>query len=282
MFQTQFPPLPLAGWQTTRDIVHGYSKVLGRVRSMLTPRGKHWWHASLRATESGFTTGEIPAPERDRDQQDRGFFEVNLDLLQNRLMVTTTWGVWWEMPVSGQPPMIFCNQVQAALETMGIFVEFDRSDLEAVDTPYDATSASTYAQALARINAEMNRFKSELPGETSPVQLWPHHFDLALMWLSGRKVPGADPGNEEYADEQMSFGFSTGDEGIPEAYFYATAYPWPGGMSQKSLPPGAQWRLQGWKGALLLYQSLVQADQPEIRLLHFLRASYLAGSSFMI
>jgi hypothetical protein len=264
---------------------------------MLTPRRKHWWHASLRVTEGGFTTGEIPAPERDRDHidrdhvdrdhgdrdhRDRDLFEINLDLQQHRLMITTSWGVWWEMPVSGQPPMIFCNQVQAALETMGIFVEFDRSDLEAVDTPYDASSAGAYAHALSSINAVMNRFKSELSGETSPVQFWPHHFDLALMWLSGRKVPGADPDNEEYADEQMSFGFSTGDDGIPEAYFYATAYPWQEDMSRKSLPPGAQWHLHSWKGALFLYESLVRADQPEMRLLHFLRASYLAGSSLMI
>jgi hypothetical protein len=282
MVQTQFPPLPLAGWRTTRDTLHGYGKVLGRIRRALTPHQKHWWHASLRVTDSGFSTGEIPAPERDHDPHDRDLFEINLDLQQNRLMVTTSWGVWWEMPLSGQPPLIFCNQVQAALETMGIFVEYDRSDLESVDAPYDASSAGAYALALSSINAVMNRFKAELRGETSPVQLWPHHFDLALMWLSGRKVPGVDPANEEYADEQMSFGFSTGDEGIPEPYFYTTAYPWPNGIILNPLSPGAQWHLQGWKGALFLYETLVHADQPELRLLHFLRASYQAGSSLMI
>src|SRR5512145_2371186 len=99
MFQTEFPTLPLAGWQTTRDTIHGYSKVLGRIRRTLTPRRKHWWHASLRVTDSGFTTGEIPAPEGDHDHRDRDLFEINLDLQQNRLMITTTWGVWWEMPV---------------------------------------------------------------------------------------------------------------------------------------------------------------------------------------
>jgi hypothetical protein len=282
MKQLEFPPLPLDGWKTTRDTLHGYSKVLGRIRRTFTPRQKHWWHASLRVTDSGITTGEIPAPERDGNPHDNDLFEINLDLRQNRLMVTTSWGVWWEMPISGQPPLTFYNQVQAALETMGIFVEYDRSDLEAVDTPYDVSTAGAYAQALSSINAVMNQFKAELHGETSPVQLWPHHFDLALMWLTGRRVPGIDPANEEYADEQMSFGFSTGDGGIPEAYFYATAYPWPDGIILKSLPPGAQWHLQGWNGALFLYESLVHADQPEMRLLHFLRASYQAGSSLMI
>ena len=276
MSQLEFPPLTLAEWQTTRDTLHGYCKVLGRIRRSLTPRQKHWWHISLRVTDYSLTTAAIPAPERNGEQ-----FVISLDLQQSRLMITGSWGVWWEMPVNGQPPLIFSNQIQAALETMGIFVEYDRSDLEAIDTPYSAASAGDYARALSSINSLMNRFKSELPGETSHVQLWPHHFDLSLMWLSGRKVPGADPKDEEYADEQMSFGFSTGDTGIPDAYFYATAYPWPEEMTRQSLPPEAVWYTQGWKGALLLYQSLISSEKPEDLLLHFLRASHLAGSSLM-
>jgi hypothetical protein len=197
-------------------------------------------------------------------------------------MITSTSGVWWEMPVTGQPPGIFCNQILAALETMGIFPDIDPSSLESTDTPYDLSAVHAFGQALSRVNTVFSRFRNELPGDRSEVDLWPHHFDLSLMWLSGRKVAGVDPNDEEYADEQMTFGFSTGDEGIPDAYFYATAYPWPPAIVNKSLPPGTTWHTQGWKGGLMMYKSLTEAHNPEEKLLHFLRAAYLAGSTLMI
>jgi hypothetical protein len=165
---------------------------------------------------------------------------------------------------------------------MGITVEIDRS-LFADESPrvFEAAVARNYCQAAISIDRVLKQFKAELPGETSPVQLWPHHFDLALLWFSGRKVPGVDPADEENADEQMNFGFSTGDEGMPEAYFYITAYPWPAGITDAPLPPGAVWHTKSWKGALLRYESLVGMEQPEEKLLAYLRAAYQAGSNLM-
>jgi len=43
-----------------------------------------------------------------------------------------------------------------------------------------------------------------------PVVLWLHHSDLADLWFSDHLLPGQDPANVEYADEQMNLGFSTG------------------------------------------------------------------------
>ena len=37
-----------------------------------------------------------------------------------------------------------------------------------------------------------------------------HKSQQVSKWFSGRLVPGQDPANAEYADEQMNFGFSTG------------------------------------------------------------------------
>ena len=76
------------------------------------------------------------------------------------------------------------------------------------------------------------RFSSSAAG----LRCWPHHFDLAVVWFSGRKVPGQDPNDPEYSNEQMNFGFSTGDSGTPEPYFYATAYPAPDGWMENDLP----------------------------------------------
>ncbi len=278
MSQLSFPALPLPAWQPTRDTLQSYSKVLGKIRRALTPPQRHWAHVSLRVGPQGLTTTAVPIP-----QADGATFEIGLDFLPTpQVRIVASRGQSWTQPLTGQPLNQFCDSVLGALAQMGITAEIDRS-LFTADTPgtIDAKAAKTFWQALASIHAVLQDFKAGLPGETGPVQLWPHHFDLALLWFSGRKVPGVDPANEEYADEQMNFGFSTGDEGMPEPYFYATAYPWPEPIVAASLPAGAEWYTAGWKGGLLRYQSLVNAANPAEQLLAYLRAVHQAGSNLM-
>jgi hypothetical protein len=272
-----FPAMPLANWQPTRDMLQLYSKVFGRIRRTLSPPQKHWWHISLRAAPNGLTTTAIPIPEADE-----ATFELVLDLQQAQLIITTSRGETWQAPLAGQPVKEFCEATLAALAKMGIIVELDRS-LFADETSgvIDREAAKTCGQVLTSVDQVLKQFKAELPGETSPVQLWPHHFDLAMVWLSGRKVPGIDPADEEWADEQMNFGFSTGDEGMPDPYFYATAYPWPENIVNAPLPSGATWYTQSWKGGLLMYDTLVGLDHPEEALLAFLRSAHQAGSNLM-
>ncbi|MEW8193271.1 MAG: DUF5996 family protein, partial [Candidatus Thiodiazotropha sp.] len=124
-------------------------------------------------------------------------------------------------------------------------------------------------------------FKGGLREETSPVQLFPHHFDLAVNWFSGRLVPGADPADEEHADEQMNFGFVTGDESIPDAYLYVTAYPEPGDWMELELKHGAYWHTDGWVGAILPYAELLRQDQPYTLLLVYLQQLRLHGAGLM-
>jgi hypothetical protein len=79
----------------------------------------------------------------------------------------------------------------------------------------------------------------------------------------------------------MNFGFSTGDDGIPDPYFYITAYPLPTGLVKTKLPPEASWHTLGWTGAVLPYAVLTNAEQPEQKLLGFLQHVHNAGSRSM-
>jgi hypothetical protein len=278
MSNSTFPTLTLSDWQPTRDTLQGYSKVLGKIRRALTPPQKHWWHISLHVAPQGLTTTAIPISDADDDAT----FEMVLDMQQAQLLITTSRGESRQIPLTGQSVKEFGDTTLAALAELGIAIEIDRS-LFADESPgvIDRASAKNCCEALVNIDRIFKQFKAELPGETGPVQLWPHHFDLALLWFSGRKVPGVDPANEEDADEQMNFGFSTGDEGMPAPYFYATAYPWPAAITDAALPAGAVWHTESWKGALLMYELLIEADQPEEKLLAYLRAVYQAGSNLM-
>ena len=79
---------------------------------------------------------------------------------------------------------------------------------------------------------------------------------------SGDKIPDQDPDNEEYSDKQMNFGFTFGDEGIPEPYFYVTAYPSPDAFSALKLPDGTDWKSEGFTGAVLTYRRLLEEADP--------------------
>jgi hypothetical protein len=139
----------------------------------------------------------------------------------------------------------------------------------------------SFWRTLAQIDAVLKEFRAGLRRESSPVQLWPHHFDLALNWFSGRLVPDQDPDDAEYADEQMNFGFSTGDEGIPEPYFYVTAYPVPAGWMEATLPDEAYWQAAGWTGAVLPYGAVSAAADGRRLLLSFLMKLQEAGAALM-
>jgi len=240
----------------------------------MTPKQKHWWHISLRVISVGISTTPIPAGNKT--------VQLILDFTIHRLFILTSHGERHEIPLQGQSASAFCTEVLDALAELNIKPAIDRT-LFADDTArvYDETAVSTFWQALSQIDIAFQTFKHSFREESSPVQLWPHHFDLAVVWFSGRLIPGQDPADEENADEQMNFGFSTGDSSIAEPYFYATAYPTPDAFTQQPLPADAHWHTEGFTAAILPYQSLVSATDPHAKLLNFLHTARKAGSQFM-
>lgn len=273
MRQTLFPPLHLAEWRATRDTLHTCARLVGSIRQALMPPQKHWWHISLRASACGLTTTPMPAGNRT--------CELTLDLTSHDLTITTSRGDWWDVPLEGQSSRELRESVLGNLEAMGVKPKIEREPFASEATnPYDADAVDAYWQALSQMDLLLKQFKGELREETSPVQLWPHHFDLSLVWFSGRRVPGVAPANAEEADEQMAFGFSTGDEGTAEPYFYVTAYPWPEGLEETTLPAGACWQQKGWQGALLPYHALPDSDS-QAYLLDFWRTVQRAGATRM-
>jgi hypothetical protein len=274
MIPKQFPPLVLADWLLTRDTVHGYAQVVGAVRAALSPRQKHSGHRSLLVAASGLTTTPIPSGPL--------AFELLLDLAAHRLVITTSHGRLWQQRLRGQSQAAFFDEVTGALSALGISTDLDRSQYaKAAAGVYDVAAVERFWEALSQIDQVMKRFKGELRGETSPVQVWPHHMDLAMLWFSGRLVPGHETDRPQFADEQMNFGFSTGDDGIPEPYFYVTAYPLPPELPATQPPAGAEWHTGGFQGAVLLYSQLAGAPDAEDRLLNHLRTYQQAGMKLM-
>ena len=131
-------------------------------------------------------------------------------------------------------------------------------------------------QVYGQLALCLARLRSALPAETSPIQLWPHHFDLAMLVLTGRKIPGQDPENEEYSDEQLNFGFVPGDEGISEPYFFITLYEQAGRLAGVPLPHEAYFHTDGWSGIVMPYGSFRKNPQADSVLLNLWQSAWKA------
>ena len=71
------------------------------------------------------------------------------------------------------------------------------------------------------------------------------------------------------------------DPVIPEPYFYLTTYPLPDALPSLQLPAGTTWRTEGFIGAMLLYRSLIQQNDPRGYLLTLCNTLITAGREQM-
>src|SRR3954453_7876583 len=76
--------LHLADWRATKDTLHLYCQVLGKIRLATTPPRNHWWHVPLYVDVRGLTTRRI----HHRDTT----FEITFDFVDHLLMATTADG----------------------------------------------------------------------------------------------------------------------------------------------------------------------------------------------
>lgn len=272
---TATPGLRLAEWQATRDTLHQFARIIGKIRAAHSPKSKHWWHITLHVSARGLTTRPFPISGQN--------LELTLDLTAQALIIESSDGWRGSLPLYRQSAGGLCRAIDSTLSAQGIaldppvLIEFDNYER----LTYDMLAADRYRRVLNWTATAFETFKAGLREETSPIQLFPHHMDLAMSWFSGRLAPGIDPADEESADEQLSFGFVTGDASVADAYFYATAYPAPTGWTDLSLPDGAYWHTEGWTGALLPYERLAASERPQALLLNYLSAALKHGKQLM-
>ncbi len=255
-------------WGSARADLHHRARVVGAVpRALLEPH-PHWWHIALRPHERGLTT--LPMEGK------AGEFSIVLDL--DRHVAAVTGSNPREVPLK-QPASTFVGQLADALAP---------HTNSAIDLPagpekagYRAEEVERFAGVLRAIVPVFESFAAERGEETSPVQLWPHHFDLALTWFSGRTVPDTDPADPEYHRESATVGFSPGDDAIPEPYLYGIAYPFPAAATDASLPGEARWIEDPYRGAFLPYTAVVESTRPAAAVAAFFAGHHAAVAPLM-
>jgi len=273
-----FPELDAKALVGTRDAAHAYAQILGDWRASSMPHQKHWWEVAVQPSLRGLTTGIVHAGVD---------FQLEIDLIADRCRGWVASGAALDEPLAGRPAWELAEVVEHFLLDNGVDrdcipADKQRDSHARATENYSPEVAQALAAALRSVALAMNQFRAGIREETSPIQIWPHHFDLAMCWLPGEKIPGQDPDDAEMSDKQMNFGFSFGDAGIPEPYFYITAYPLPDALPDSPLPAGTTWHSTGFSGAVLLYRTLLENSDPGEYLVDLWHGLLVAGRQHML
>ena len=168
----------------------------------------------------------------------------------------------------------FGNEILFAVADLGLTGEYDRARFENEESRvYNPEDAEKYFTALKNVDRIFKEHRASLSGEVSPVQLWPHHFDLAFEWFGTRILETGEGGEATQKPAQLNLGFSPGDDSYTDPYFYSNPWPFESDqLADKPLPRGARWFTESWQGTMLPYAELVDDNQAEERLKDYAKA----------
>jgi Family of unknown function (DUF5996) len=284
-----WPELNYSAWKDTRDTLHLWTQVIGKIRLMQTPWLNHGWHVPLYVTSKGLTTSPIPHGSRS--------FDIQFDFIEHVLAITVSDGKTRRLPLKPQSVAEFYGAVMTALADLGIPVAINEKPCEIAGAApfsrdrrhdaYDADYAQRFWLVLLQTDRILKKFRTAFLGKSSPIHFFWGSFDLAVTRFSGRRAPpftGTAPGvaqeimREAYSHEVSSAGFWPGGNGTDYAAFYSYAYPQPPHYSEFTVQPAAAAYNQTLGEFLLPYDAVRTAADPDAALLSFLQSTYEAAA----
>ena len=281
-----WPIVPLATWKETRDTLHLWTQVAGKVKLALAPFVNHWWHVPFYVGVRGLTSGTVPWAA--------GSFEMTFDLVEHELRIETSDGTVATIALRPRSVASFYREFTATLGRLGIAVNiwpvpveipdnqtpFDQDEAHAA---YDADAAHTFWRMLLVADNLLRQFRSSFVGKCSPVHFFWGSFDLAVTRFSGRRAPerkDADPiTREAYSHEVISAGFWPGGGPIPDAAFYSYAAPEPPGFRTSPVRPAPAFYSPEISNFVLMYEDARRSASPEGAVYEFLQSTYAAGAN---
>src|SRR5690349_8228108 len=110
-----WPALPLASWRETRDTLHMWTQIAGKICLALTPRVNHFWNVAFKVVPHGLMTP--PLTHEDRT------FTMTFDLIDHRFVIEASNGTAETVALRLQTVADFYRLVMAALARMEIDVK---------------------------------------------------------------------------------------------------------------------------------------------------------------
>ena len=246
MTATRWPALRVEDWTATRETLHRWTQIVGKIRLAQAPMVNHWWQVTLYVTPRGLTTSSMPAGDR--------VLEIEFDFCAHQLRITVDGGEHREIALQPKTVAAFYGEVMDALGSLDLDisiwpvpVEIEHAipfDQDTEQAGYDAAAAQLFWRRLVQVDRVLSVFRARFAGKVSPVHFIWGAMDMAVTRFSGRlapRHPGGAPNCgdwvmvEGYSHELASCGFWPG--GGEEGAFYAYAYPEPDGYSARRSRP---------------------------------------------
>src|SRR4029450_4464648 len=122
------PELHLADWRPTKDTLHLYCQILGKIRLATTSPRNHWWNVPLYVDVRGLTTRRL--------HHEGATFDLAIDFLDDELVVRTGDGSLASLSLTGGVPVAtFDAELHRRLRDLGVEVGI-------CDTPFGAPITS--------------------------------------------------------------------------------------------------------------------------------------------
>ena len=287
--QQLWPALPLNEWKATRDTLHLWTQMAGKLRMELSPPINHFWHVTLYVTSHGLSTGAMPYLDRT--------LQAAFDLQKHVFILSCSDGRSVQIKLYPRSVADFYREFRSALHLLGVEVKIwsmpvevvnpIRFEQDTVHASYDREYVERFLQVLQTITPIFQEFRGEFIGKSSPVHFFWGSFDLAVTRFSGRRAPkrdGADPITAEaYSHEVISAGWWPGGDSpfgpsVDYPAFYAYAAPEPDGFAKAAVKPGQAFYHPELHEYLLKYDDVRSAPDPRQVLLDFSQTTYSAGA----
>jgi hypothetical protein len=284
--ETVWPPLPYDDWRETRDTLHMYAQVVGKLRLALSPFEPEWANVPLYVTARGLTTSPLPVGLRT--------FDAELDLIDHVLVLRTSDGRVERRPLGG-PVADFYREVMSALARMHVGASISLLPSEVANpipfpddhshATYEPAHVARFFHVLSMVDVVFKQHRAAFRGRTTPVQFFWGTFDLALVRYSGQPVtppPGAGVISRFGGDaEEICAGWWPGDERVPFPAFYAYAFPKVVDIEQTTIAPGgAAWSADAGE-FILPYDTARANTDPRQAILDFLGTTYAGAAALM-
>jgi Family of unknown function (DUF5996) len=282
----EWPALPYAEWRATRDTLHMYTQVIGKLRLALSPFEPGWANVPLYVTARGLTTSPVPIGLRS--------FDAELDLHDHVLVLRTDDGRVERRPLGGAVAD-FYGDVMDALRRMQIDVSISVLPSEVPDpipfpedrthATYDPAQAERFHRTLSMVDLVMKEHRAQFRGRTSPVHFFWGSFDLALTRYSGRLIEPLQVPNPIMHfgtdAELICAGWWPGDHRLASPAFFSYAFPAPPGIDSVQVrPPEAAWSSDAGE-FLFPYDAALASPDPRRAIRDFLATSYDGAAALM-
>ena len=283
-----WPSLPYAAWKDTYATLLLWTQIVGKIRLVQTPWVNHSWHVVYYVTARGLSTSPIRHGER--------VFQIDFDFVDHQLVILTGEGERRTLRLEPRTVADFYQALMAQLAELDLRVAINTTPNEQEEAipfekdrkhrSYDADAVRRFFAALLQADRLLKQFRAGFNGKCSPVHFFWGGFDLAVTRFSGRPAPEHPGGvphlpdrvaREAYSHEVSSCGFWPGNEMLPEAAFYAYAYPEPEGFRDAAIAPPGYYHAE-LREFILPYDIVREAPSPDGVVLDFLQRTYEAAA----